>query len=123
TASATFLYDPAPPVLVGEISLSNDLDDTGLSPKAFKPLLTGTTSSTHDAAVTIEFDLDGDGVVDGKALANANGEFQFEPLGLPAGNVTIRARTAQFIASAGEEVRGEWEAIEFENLEYFGPLV
>ena len=44
--------------------------------------------------VKVEFDHNGDGVIDGTATTDKDGKFLYDPTGLPAGQVTLRVRSS-----------------------------
>ncbi|MCG8652795.1 MAG: DVUA0089 family protein, partial [Pirellulales bacterium] len=78
------------PVVVGQISGSGSLEN-----------------------VTIEIDVDGDGTPDQNAFTDAGGRFQFEPLFLDYGAVTVAARAIEFDLAGAANVAGAWTSLSF----------
>ncbi|MBN2024915.1 MAG: hypothetical protein JW809_19215, partial [Pirellulales bacterium] len=74
--------------------------DTGVSQtdgRTADPTVTGTLEDDGPRqGLRVEFDLDGDDMADGFALADENGGFSFTPTGLTQGMVSIRARAAEW---------------------------
>jgi hypothetical protein len=65
--------------------------------------------------LTVEFDCDGDGTVDGSIQTDADGRFSFSPAGLPGGTVTIQVRTREQDSVTRQILRGDWQSLTFTN--------
>ncbi|MCA9088353.1 MAG: tandem-95 repeat protein [Planctomycetaceae bacterium] len=118
-ASGTYDYDEFTGEPIGAtfgasnpISIPAAVDYSLLTPETINPLL---------ARVLIEFDHDGDGVVDGKTWSDVAGRFSYYAVGLTVGTQAIRARTVVVDPEQGTSVTSEWSTIEFELLDR-GPL-
>jgi len=61
--------------------------------------------------VRIEFDHDGDGVIEATAITDSDGRFTYQPAGLKLGSVTIRARTMD--DDVDPPVVGNWKSVSF----------
>jgi hypothetical protein len=122
-AADAFNYDPQVPVLSEDWELANDLDPNEAVKRAFEPVIVGTVISQRDAAVTLEFDYEGDGQVDDSVVADAQGAFSYTPIGLATGEVTLWVRTSQFVNEIGDSVRGDWQPLSFINQINEGPIV
>lgn len=92
------------------------LSDTGTSSTdlvTWQPTLVGhVDTSGLPGFINLEFDHDGDGIVDGRAISDAQGRFTYTPLGLPLGAASIRARAIQEDA-AGAPIGGDWATFAF----------
>ena len=63
------------------------------------------------SAVRVEFDHDGDGDIDGSTVSDANGHFVYDPTGLPAGAVTLQARTSIDSPATGTPIVSSWSSL------------
>lgn len=92
----TFTLEQPPRTDLRILSLSLT-EDTGLSATdrvTSNPQVAGTVAGTGSLeGITIQFDHNSDGLVDGTATTNSNGQFGFTPSGLPQGVIPLRART------------------------------
>lgn len=92
--------------LVGGVQANGTTNDVALH---------GTiTSEWGIANRQIQFDIDGDGLVDQVVYTDSNGYFQFAPRTLGFGTHTVRARSSAFDPMTESEVFGQWSAIEFD---------
>jgi hypothetical protein len=101
------------PAEVAELQLVNDLDETGTDPRATDPALLGLV--TNDGPVEgllVQFDHDGDGVIEGSAITDDEGRFTYQPLGLEIGPVTIRARAKEY-DDQSTALYGGWYQFQF----------
>ena len=57
--------------------------------------------------LSIEFDCDSDGFVDGQSTVSEDRSFTFTPVNIPTGPFTIRARTKEILPS-GSVLRSDW---------------
>ncbi|MFO0945682.1 MAG: hypothetical protein U1D30_07020 [Planctomycetota bacterium] len=84
-------------------------EDTGLDDEdsvTANPTLIGHVASAGPLfQVTVEFDHDNDGVVDGIAAVSDDGAFTYTPGNLSLGAHTLRLRTARYNAVSGEVIR------------------
>lgn len=62
---------------------------------------------------TVEFDHNGDGTADGFAISDANGVFEYLPLGVSAGQRTIHARTILENEQGDVIGTGTWSSLSF----------
>ena len=92
--SETFDFDPQAPE-VTLLELANPSDTTLSPPVAVDPTVLGIVSSVRAGSVLVEFDHDGDDVVDGVANAGYDGSFMYAAEGLAPGQVTMRARAVE----------------------------
>ncbi len=76
------------------------------------PTLFGRVADDNALAfVTVEFDHDGDDVVDGTAITDENGYFRYTPAGLTAGAWDIRARVVEHDPVTGDDLPFVWAHI------------
>jgi hypothetical protein len=105
----SFTYDAAvnAPAVVSELALENDTgyDDDLLTTD---PTLIGqVTNDGSPSSLLVQFDHDGDELIEGSALTDAEGRFTYRPAGLSAGSVAIRARVKELTAD-GAPLYGDW---------------
>jgi hypothetical protein len=62
--------------------------------------------------LVVQFDTNGDGVVDASTTADGEGNFSWSPSGLAAGPVTVEARAVDY-DSGGSAVVGDWTSVSF----------
>ncbi len=113
--SITFTLDPSenlPPVLT-DIHLPYDTgidsDDLITSDASLSGFVTNDGST---ADVAIEFDVDGDDVVDGSTMATSTGSYSWTGSGLSDGEITIRTRAREWIPGQTPVV-SPWTALTF----------
>lgn len=76
--------------------------------------LTGTVTDDGNLnQLQVEFDIDGDTVVDGTALTDEEGRFLFTPTLLDYGAVTVTARVRQWDAAQDQWLIGAWSSLSF----------
>ncbi|MCA9178641.1 MAG: hypothetical protein KDB14_29470 [Planctomycetales bacterium] len=114
-SSITFEYDsPAPTAAtIDTLGLANDtgVDDTdGVTWDAQLAGQVNTVGLLPGA--TIEFDVDGDDILDGAIPLESDGSFQWSPRNLDEGAVTVRARTRQS-TDEGLPLVGAWTSLTF----------
>ncbi len=109
--SIAYTYQEDPDTSVRVLSLSL-MTDTGNSTTDGATSL-GTVQGTiyGGAGMTVEFDVDGDGLVDGEAVTNAAGQFEFTPEELEEGLVTVRARTQSDSLLESLLAVGNWTSV------------
>jgi len=61
----------------------------------------------------IEFDHDGDGMVDGRTASNSQGQFTYTPQHLGTGEATVSYRAVTLDPLTGRSVNGAWSSISF----------
>ncbi|TWT59741.1 Ig-like domain-containing protein [Rubinisphaera italica] len=78
----------------------------------------GNSSYNEDAAeiagIVVEFDHDGDDLIDGRATSDENGNFRYTAAGLAAGLNSLRMRTSVWDDQAGQFVTGSWSTLFFQ---------
>ena len=74
----------------------------------------GTAGTTVD--YVMEFDHDGDGVADGEAIGQADGNWYYVPIGLQVGTNTLQQRARGWNYTDQQLVIGGWQPVEFEYL-------
>ncbi len=102
------------PPVVFKIKLENDTGSSSTDRITLDPTLSGVI--TNDDAVdglTVEFDHDDDGTVDGTTTTDSVGWFTYEPEGLQAGQVTMRARATEWDPATSLDVVGDWLSFAF----------
>ncbi|WP_207398094.1 choice-of-anchor D domain-containing protein [Bremerella alba] len=102
------------PATIAEFRLFND---NGVDPAdgiSTDPAVAGLISNDEGVSyMSVEFDHDGDGVVDGRTTAEENGEFVYVPLGVGQGTHTINARVREWDYYAQAFIYGTWEPTTF----------
>jgi large repetitive protein len=90
------LVDPvASSVHVATLTLTSDTGNSATDGSTANPNLSGHVANAPSGGVSVEFDLNGDGLSDGTAQTNASGDFSFvPPANLKEGYITARARVA-----------------------------
>ncbi|MEX2170470.1 MAG: choice-of-anchor Q domain-containing protein, partial [Pirellulales bacterium] len=125
-AQAIVSYDLEAPALDPDWILEGDIGGK----KSITAVISGTVwDSEEDPFVDataplpeVEFDLDGDGIADDSATADAQGNFTYTFDGLTPGDIKVRARAVRFNEYTEDDVEqveaiaGEWQDIEFELL-------
>ena len=112
--SLTFeLLEDAPPVVSG-LQLRSDTGSSDSDGITADPTVIGSVTNDDElAGVTVEFDYDGDDVVDASATIDDLGDFQHTPLGLADGSIDIRARGSEWDAVSGTYLYGDWVSLSF----------
>lgn len=111
-----FVSKPIP-----EVELLRLWNDTGISATdqiSEDTTLIGRLSFVNglpEGGTFVEFDHDGDDVIDGLAEFDTDGVFQYQPSGLTAGSHTIRARVTMWSDNELDFVTGAWTSITFEK--------
>jgi len=110
----TLLLKPQSPLAVAELAL---VEDTGVNQSDFvtsnSAILGRLVNSGTVAGLTIEIDVDGDGIVDGTTTTDAMGRFRFSPVGLSPGPKSISARGVAYNYATEALEPGEWSSISF----------
>jgi len=106
------------PIAIENTGLLNDTGDSASDLVTSDPTLTGQVSGDFGAGnVRVEFDHNGDGIVDGSVVVNTSGDtFQYDPRHDTAvdshlGSLTIQYRAVHFENSV--EDAGGWESVTF----------
>lgn len=97
-----------------DLALVNDTGESTTDGITYDNRISG--HITNEGSVqgrTIEFDHDGDSVVDGTVLTSGKGRFIYAATGLPLGGLTMRARTREFDAASQTLLFGSWTSIGF----------
>jgi uncharacterized delta-60 repeat protein/RHS repeat-associated protein len=109
SSDLTFTYQPASLATVSQLKLRADTGTSAVDKQTTDATLVGLLSASGDlSGVEVQFDHDGDGTVDGWAIADEYGNFLYTPVGLGLGAWTIRARTSAWDDSQGLERFGAW---------------
>ncbi len=99
---------------VNELRLSNDTGESGSDGVTTNPSLSGSVVYAGDVfGITIEFDHNGDGAVEGTTTTDYQGRFSYSPVGLPAGPVTISGRAGVWDLIVDEQRFGDWTSVSF----------
>ena len=114
TSTTISLDENAPPEIAG-LSLANDSGGSADDRITSDATVVGTiTDDTSMDFVIIEFDHDGDGVIDGSTMTDESGSFTYVPLGLEAGQIDLRARAVEWDQTRQVDVIStEWETFSF----------
>ncbi|QDT69090.1 Bifunctional hemolysin/adenylate cyclase precursor [Planctomycetes bacterium MalM25] len=120
------LVDPRPGIEAASLDLVDGHTPDGLTvPEAVEPIVGGSITSalyeTDDlGGLTVEYDLNGDGLAEGSTLTYADGSFDFRPSTLTTGEHTIQVRVVD--PYGGEEtLEGDWEAFTFKRVDVLAP--
>ena len=98
---------------IDSLALANDTGTDTTDLVTTDASLTGTVSNDGETEyLLVEFDHDGDGVIDGATLTEEDGSFSYKPYGLEAGQVTIQARVKDYDKYAAP-VFSNWSPITF----------
>ncbi len=101
------------PVVISSIDLVNDDGESPTDLETTDPRLRGIVDrSAYSSFLTIEFDVDNDGAVDGHTLTQSDLTWNFTPLEMEPGPVTVKARTKD-IAPNGQILRSGWTTFGF----------
>ena len=112
--SVSFTFVPGTPASIAPFTLRNDTGYSSTDGVTSDPTVTGTVSDADTVAnVTIEFDVNNDDVIDGTAMAEADGTFIYTPTGLAFSSVTIRARTRERDFAVGTDIHGDWTSVTY----------
>ncbi|MGN6544357.1 MAG: hypothetical protein ACTHK7_04865, partial [Aureliella sp.] len=68
--------------------------------------------AAYSSFLTIELDMNGDGVVDGHTLVQPDLSWTYTPQNVPVGPAVARARTKDY-APSGEVLRSDWSSLSF----------
>ncbi len=96
--SFAFELVPKPATQVTALGLETDTGDSDSDGITTDTTLVGQTDAPAGTPIRIDFDQNGDGIVDGTTWAADDGSFQYQPQGLASGDVTIQARAARYDA-------------------------
>src|SRR5213075_169559 len=88
-------------VHVDALTLTHDTGNSGTDGATADATLSGHVANAPSGGVSVEFDLNGDGIADGTAQTNSQGNLSFAPVNLPAGYITAQARVASSGSSSG----------------------
>ncbi|MBI2477418.1 MAG: hypothetical protein HYV60_01820, partial [Planctomycetia bacterium] len=113
--SLAFTYQSPTPPSIDTLGLLVDSgeDDSDLI-TSITTLVGELASSGSDLSdVDIQFDHDGDGSPDGTVMAQYDGQFLYEPIGLSEGQHTILARASIWDANLQQPAVGSWSALTF----------
>jgi hypothetical protein len=91
------------------------VNDTGGSGQTTDPTVAGqaTNPGGSVAYMTVEFDLNGDGVPDDSVVADYQGNFQYTPQGLRDGPITVQARAVEWDPIGSDYIHGNWVSVSF----------
>ena len=114
----SFVLEPIPfsPAEIDSLALSEDTDTPDDLITSNATLEGVATTALGVAAETlIEYDLNGDGVVDGSTMTDADGHFtlDLDETTLPNGSLTVRVRAASQDPNSGVMIFSDWSALTF----------
>lgn len=112
----TFNYQPSvnSAAEISDFELVSDTGTNSTDKITANSLLTGTVANEEYVyGITVEFDEDADGVVDGVAFTNEAGEFYYQPGPMSFGSTTISARPVEWNYDAEQFVYGNWTDLTF----------
>jgi hypothetical protein len=113
----TYTFDPPPndPPEIENLELVNDDGESSTDGITSDPRIQGVLVNPDGPAafIQIEFDHDGDNIVDGTARSGTDGSFTYIPRNLDAGEVEIRVRGVEVEPRTSDELFGDWFPIEF----------
>ena len=110
--SCTFTLDApaATSFQVVSLELNNDTGNSSTDGATADPTVRGQISGPGTlAGVIVEIDQNGDGLPEGTAATDSQGQFTYTPQDLPEGHVVIAARTAD----DGTQTPGDWLSLGF----------
>ena len=114
TLTFTVAFDPTNPPSMGSISLRFDTGTSDSNGITADPRLLGSVTNDGDVAnLKVEFDHNGDAVVDGSLFTGIDGSFRYDPEGLQNGPVTIRARVREWEPAQSAFQFSDWVSIGF----------
>jgi len=111
----TVLTNDAP--LISQYELAFDTGMLGLGHEVLDRVTSDATlvgsveNDNGNAFMLVEFDHNGDQIVDGTARTDAKGYFRYTPTGLAEGSWDIRARVQEINASTGDTLSSDWVSI------------
>ncbi|MGN6544626.1 MAG: Calx-beta domain-containing protein, partial [Aureliella sp.] len=112
--SFTLEAKPQSTLAVTELAL---VDDTGINKTDLitsNPTISGKLVNDGSVAqLTVEIDVNADGVVDGTTTTDNNGYFQFTPTGLALGPKSIAARGVAYNHATSSLEPGAWNSLSF----------
>ena len=112
--SLTFIYNGADGPTIDNFRLQNDTGTSATDLVTSDPTVAGEVSAGDMLyGLTVEFDVDGDGMADGTTLTDDDGHFSYLPTGLEPGEITIKARAYSVLDTQGNSVQGAWTELTF----------
>ncbi|MBI3465978.1 MAG: choice-of-anchor D domain-containing protein [Planctomycetes bacterium] len=112
--SLTFQLDPVEPPAVSLLRLIEDDGESPTDLQTTNPRLTGTVTAQGSVfGLTVEFDHNADGVPEGTALTDYEGNFTYFPQGLDPGQIVIHARARSAAELSNQQTVGPWVAFAF----------
>jgi hypothetical protein len=116
TQSFSFTLVEKPRSLLSVVDLAL-VADTGIDKTDFvtsNPTIKGRLSGEGSVSrLTVEIDVNADGIVDATTTADTTGSFQFSPVGLAFGPRAIAARGVSYDYGNATLMKGAWESISF----------
>ncbi|GAB6188178.1 Calx-beta domain-containing protein [Thermopirellula anaerolimosa] len=113
-ASLTFTLVAVTPALVTNLHLENDTGESSSDNITADPDILGQASRQGEQArLTVQFDHNGDDQIDGTTLTDLDGNFRYTPIGLANGEVTLRARVAEWDRINATYLYGQWASFTF----------
>ncbi|MCL6503841.1 MAG: choice-of-anchor D domain-containing protein, partial [Pirellulales bacterium] len=109
--------------VVTQLALANDTGSSSTDRQTSDPTITGLLVNDGNVAyVTIELDLDGDGLADQAGTTDAHGGFAIKPVGLALGEVQVKLRAVEPDYPRGM-ILGPWVAFAFTLVEPGPPRI
>ena len=111
----SFTYEAMPLPVVSTLQLVADTGASSTDGITTRSTLSASLSGGEGdlGGLEVEFDHNNDGVSDGSTISGGSGKFEYRPLGLPAGAVTIRARAIDWDENLSTNVQGPWKSLSF----------
>jgi hypothetical protein len=93
----TFVEPPPGSVIIEDLQLVNDDGTSDSDKNSTDPRIRGRGTGIGSARATIQLDYKGDDQVDETIMADADGKFEFLPVGLAYGPQSVRARALNWL--------------------------
>lgn len=109
---------------ISSFTLANDNGESTTDGSTSDPATHGQISGGTAAAFSrIEFDHNGDGIVDGSTIADRTGNFDYLPADLANGSRTLRARSVVYNADLNASFPGSWQSLAFTLIANAAPTI
>ena len=109
----TMVVDANQAPMLEDLSLLSDSGTPADFHTANPALIGRVTDDRGSANLTVELDLNNDGFADAVTMTDAEGVFRYQPVGLPYGELTIKARVREWDASQEVYLESGWETLTF----------
>lgn len=119
-SNLSFTYNQtvnAAPTVSG-VTLKNDTGSSSTDGQTTDSTIIGTVGNDGPAGgLTVQYDLNGDGLAEGQVASAADGKFALQPANLPYGSQTIRVRAKEVDSAQGAVQYSAWQTIQFTLLD------